>query len=360
MHSSSTEQVIEGLKLKVYQPGILLGLLATIGVLIVMWLGKIPLLVDDFITPFMVMYCLVSLLLFRILGVRYLRAFETTIIIIVFAYFVLGFAHAVWKGLGSSLIDFRSLELWIPLLYALSFLIFRSQLALRASLAFFICIFAIGIAYILLTHGGPVDWDNILLLTQIYASSLIYIVLLYVIALLKDGYGEAEAQSKRMTRLAMMDDLTGVHNRRKINDLLKTFVEDYRKCGRQFSVIMLDVDDLKRINDSYGHDAGDVVLRRMVKVLRSNVRETDQVARWGGDEFFIFYPDTDEQQVQRLARRLAEAVEKTRFGDVGRVTFSLGTSTVQPRDTAETLWKRADKAMYLAKQKRSNRPKSTR
>ncbi len=359
-HASPTEQLFEELKLKVYQPGIFLGLLATLCVLGIMWLGRIPLQTDDLIIPAMSAYCLASLLLFRFLGVRYLRIFETTTIIIVFIYFAWGFAYSVWNSPAATLIDFRRLEFWFPLVYTLSFLIFRSQRALRTSLAFFLVILAIGIANEFLIRNRPVDWDNLLLLTQLYASSLIYIALLYVIALLKDRYGEAEARSSRMTRLAMVDDLTGLHNRRKINDLLKTYVEDFKRYGRQFSVIMLDVDGLKRINDTYGHDAGDEVLRRMVRVLRSNVRETDQVARWGGDEFFVFYPDTGEEQVRKLARRLALAVHKVKFGDIGLVTFSLGTATVQPQDTADTLWKRADKAMYLAKRNKTLPLKSTR
>jgi diguanylate cyclase (GGDEF)-like protein len=349
------ERSFAALKLKVYQRGVLLGALTTTIVLLISRLGQIRLWEGTIlISAFMALFCLASAVLFGIFGARYVPAFEGIVFTVIFAYFLTEFVYRIWLGFQSSSIEFGVYLLWIPLLYIVSFVIFRSRRALWASLAFFVCILLVGTAYFVLSRGRLVQWPDILLLTQVYSASLIYISLLFIIAMLKDQYGEAQIHSERMTTLAMMDDLTGVHNRRKIDDLLEAFIADFRDHGRPFSVIMLDVDDFKRINDTYGHDVGDYVLKRVVEVLRSNVRESDQIGRWGGDEFFIFYPDTDGGRVRRLAERTAAAVRKADFEHVGHVTLSLGMATSRPDDTAESLWKRADEALYMAKREKSS------
>jgi diguanylate cyclase (GGDEF)-like protein len=358
MRPSQPELTFTALKLKVYQPGVLFGALTTAAITLVWWLGRIPIQIDDTIAPLMGVFCLASFFLFRAYGVRYLGIFESAVVIILFAYFLIDFAYVIWRESRMPLIDFGAFALWIPALYIISFLILPSRRALRYSLAYFVCILAAGIIYALASLGRPVVWDNVLHLTQIYASNLVYIATLYLISLLKDRYGDAVMRSEQMHMLAMMDDLTGIFNRRKINDLLKFFIQDFKESRKPFSIIMLDVDGLKKVNDTYGHDAGDYVLQHVAQILRLNVRETDQVGRWGGDEFFVFYPDTSAEQVRRLAKRLASAICKADFERVGQVSLSLGTATARQGDTSESLWKRADRALYISKRSRyrENKP----
>lgn len=359
MRPPHPEQSFVVLKLKVYQRGVLLGALTTTIISLIWWLGGIPLQIDDAIAPLMGIFCIASFLLFRMFGIRYLGIFESAVIVILFGYFLFDFAYVIWRESQLPLIDFGAFELWIPVLYIVSFLVLRSRRALRLSLAYYACILAAGIAYFVLSRARPVNWQNVLHLTQIYASNLIYIAMLYLISLLKDRYGEAVVRSEQMHMLAMMDDLTGVYNRRKINDLLKIFIQEFWESGKPFSIIMLDVDGLKRVNDTYGHDAGDYVLQRVAEILRLNVRETDQVGRWGGDEFFVFYPDTNAEQVRRLAKRLASAICTADFENVGQISLSLGTATSRQGDTSESLWKRADRALYIAKRSRYRESKAS-
>jgi diguanylate cyclase (GGDEF)-like protein len=326
--------------------------LTTTAITIVWWLGNIPIQIDDTIAPLMGVFCLASFFLFRAYGVRYLGFFESAVVVILFGYFLIDFIYVIWRESRMPVIDFGAFALWIPALYIISFLILRSRRALWYSLAYFACILSVGIVYFLSSLGRPFNWNNVLHLTQIYASNLVYIGTLYLISMLKDRYGDAVMRSEQMHMLAMMDDLTGIFNRRKINDLLKFFIQEFRESGKPLSIIMLDVDGLKKVNDTYGHDAGDYVLRRVAEILRLNVRETDQVGRWGGDEFFVFYPDTSAEQVRRLAKRLAGAICKAEFEGVGRVGLSLGTATARQGDTSESLWKRADRALYIGKRGR--------
>lgn len=277
------------------------------------------------------------------------------VFVIVYIYYLVNFGHLLLEGLHTSALDFRNFELWIPLLYILSFLIFRSRRALLLSVVYLISIFGMGVAYSILNFGRVIDWNNVSFLVQIYASNVLYLTMLYIIALLKDRYGEAERRSVQMTRLAMIDDLTGVNNRRKITNQLNTLFEDCRDRGIPLSILMLDVDDLKIINDTFGHPAGDYVLRRVAEVLRLSVREADQIGRLSGDEFLIISPSTTEEQVKRLAKRLTSAIRKADFANVGRVQVSLGTATCRQDDTVERLSKRADEALYAAK--REKRPR---
>jgi diguanylate cyclase (GGDEF)-like protein len=352
MQSAPSQQPFTALKLRVYRSGLLLGALTTAAITLVWWLGRIPIELDDLIAPSMGVFCLASYLLFRAYGVRYLGFFEGAVVSILFGYFLMDFAYVVWREAQLEVIDFGAFELWIPALYIASFLILRSRPALRYSLSYFACILLIGLVYLVYSWQRSVNWHNILHLTQIYASNLVYIAMLFLISVLKDRYGDALVRFEQMHLLAMMDDLTGIYNRRKLNDLLKFFMRDFHEHGRPFSIIMLDVDGLKVINDTYGHAAGDYVLRRVAEILRRNVRDTDQVGRWGGDEFFACYPDTSAEQVRRLARRLAAAVCRASFEGIGQVSLSLGTASVRSADSIESLWKRADRALYLAKRNR--------
>ncbi len=342
------------LKLKLYQQGLLLGAATTALITLVWLLGGIELQADDLIAPVMVAFCLGFYYLISVHRSRFMQVFETAALAILFIYFISDFAFIIWRDSDLPLIDFGTFILWLPVLYMIVFLIFRSRTAVRASLIYLGSIVAIGVLHLLLNISRPVNWDNLILLSQIYFSNLIYIAILYIVALLKDKYGEAELRSERMNNLAMLDELTGIYNRRKLNDLLVAFIQEYHVTGRTFSIILLDVDDLKRINDAFGHPAGDRLLKHAAQVLRENVRENDFVGRWGGDEFFIIYPDTDRLRLEVLSARLEAAFREADFGPVGRVTLSQGLATCSPQDTAESLWKRADETLYLAKSRRNS------
>jgi two-component system, cell cycle response regulator len=159
---------------------------------------------------------------------------------------------------------------------------------------------------------------------------------------------------------AVTDALTGLHNRRYMENHLKTLLEDAQRTGRPLSVLVADIDFFKRVNDTYGHDGGDLVLKEFATRFRRNTRAMDLTCRLGGEEFVIVMPDTDINRAFQVGERLrayvaAEAFQlnpTTRL----RVTTSVGISAIQgPNDTAETLFKRADQALYAAKRDGRNR-----
>lgn len=160
--------------------------------------------------------------------------------------------------------------------------------------------------------------------------------------------------------LAITDPLTGLHNRRYMETHLRTLVDDSIRTGRPLSILVSDIDHFKSVNDTHGHDGGDVVLREFAARLRRNTRGIDLACRLGGEEFLIIMPETDLARAYQVAERTRAMVASEPFQvspDVKiRVTASVGLATLEsPDDTPESIFKRADNALYAAKRRGRNR-----
>jgi diguanylate cyclase (GGDEF)-like protein len=156
---------------------------------------------------------------------------------------------------------------------------------------------------------------------------------------------------------ALLDELTGLYNRRYFNDAISREVERFKRFGQRFSLIMLDVDHFKRFNDNYGHLAGDDALKNVASVLQNTARSFDHVVRYGGEEFALILPHTDCEQAIAAAERMRLAVAGNPVKVNGQevvVTVSLGAATF-PEDAinARDLVGRADEALYEAKRTRN-------
>lgn len=174
-------------------------------------------------------------------------------------------------------------------------------------------------------------------------------------------YNDKLRSSVRQTiELAVTDGLTGLHNRRYLDNHLKTLFNRAAARSRPLSVCITDIDRFKAVNDTYGHDVGDEVLREFARRIRSTVRGADLACRYGGEEFVVVMPDTDAQSAASIAERLRGIIEAAPFpmpaGGSLQITASLGiasfTTGVQ---TPEQLLKNADKALYEAKNRGRNR-----
>ena len=174
----------------------------------------------------------------------------------------------------------------------------------------------------------------------------------------KVGYrsiSEDITDKKRIEELSITDKLTGLFNRMKLDEVLTMKMEEFKRYNVIFSVILLDVDNFKMINDQHGHDVGDDVLKYLAYILQNNTRATDIVGRWGGEEFLIICDNTNDANAMVLAENLRAAVELETIGKVQHMTISLGITQFMKEDTITTCFKRVDKALYEAKNNGKNK-----
>jgi len=170
---------------------------------------------------------------------------------------------------------------------------------------------------------------------------------------------ENARRHRLVERQAATDELTGLPNRRRFMRALTTEIARAKRSGGTFGVLMLDIDDFKRVNDRFGHDAGDRVLCVFADVLRSAMRETDVAARIGGEEFACLLPSSDEAGAHGLAERIRVDLARRAIplpdGREVTVTASLGIAAYPEGKTAEGLLRAADRALYRAKAEGKNR-----
>jgi len=164
----------------------------------------------------------------------------------------------------------------------------------------------------------------------------------------KDVSDRVETENELM-RLATTDMLTGLTNRMHFDSIFHEEIERSRRYEHPLSLIMIDIDNFKSINDRYGHAAGDRVLTRFARELTANVRSVDTLARWGGEEFMLLTPETGMSQALAMADKLRRLVREIDFPEVGRVTCSLGVAAVEPDQAAEDAIRLADQRLYRAK-----------
>ena len=158
--------------------------------------------------------------------------------------------------------------------------------------------------------------------------------------------------NERLTELAATDDLTGLLARRFLESHLRGLVAGASRHGRPLSVVLIDLDNFKEINDTHGHAVGDFVLRTVVERIRSRVRKEDLLGRWGGDELLLVLPDVDLDGAIAAAEALRDGIATTGVtvdGEPANVTISAGAAAWRDAESAAELVERADLAMYEAK-----------
>ncbi len=158
-----------------------------------------------------------------------------------------------------------------------------------------------------------------------------------------------------LEKMASIDKLTDIYNRRMIDQFLQVEIEIASRHNEELSLMIIDIDHFKHVNDNYGHLVGDMVLSQLSKIISDNLRNSDIFGRYGGEEFLIICPKTNKDGAFILAEKLRIIVNEFTFDEVGHKTVSIGIAEFQPDDTIETLFKKADEALYEAKNSGRNR-----
>ena len=161
----------------------------------------------------------------------------------------------------------------------------------------------------------------------------------------------------RLVRFANSDPLTRLFNRRHMVELIEYEQRKFERTKKNFSLIMPDVDDFKRVNDLFGHDAGDSVLIELSKRIKQELREHDSIARWGGEEFLVLLPETDIKNAEQIAERIKHVVTSNEFVYKDKtfyLTLSIGVSHYNEDESINRTINRADYAMYKGKKSGKN------
>ncbi|MFO7814202.1 MAG: GGDEF domain-containing protein [Halanaerobiales bacterium] len=159
----------------------------------------------------------------------------------------------------------------------------------------------------------------------------------------------------KLKEISDQDKLTGIYNRRKLDDILKDIHNESQRYNNDFSIILLDLDHFKEVNDNYGHQTGDEVLKEVSSLLLDKIRKVDYCGRWGGEEFLIILPETDLDSAVILAERLRGEIEDYEFTKVGNITSSFGVASYLENKDIREIIKAADDALYKAKEEGRNR-----
>ncbi len=258
-------------------------------------------------------------------------------------YFVLGLAHQFGDFAPKHQMLSES-TYWFAVLYATAFIAFPSQLATRVCAGMFACTLLIcGVQLARLDAAG-------LMTARLVASVVQFLISSAVLVLAQVAVGQLRQQLDQVRSAAYLDVLTGLPNRRYAQQQLEHMVQ----TARPFSLVMLDIDHFKRVNDTYGHQAGDLVLRETGRVVSRHLSGKQIMARWGGEEFILVLPGLHKRDGKRLAEAARQELYEHVFDQVGGLTASFGVTEWATGDDLDAVMRRADAALYAAKRQGRN------
>ncbi len=173
--------------------------------------------------------------------------------------------------------------------------------------------------------------------------------------LLKEAKKDIEEKNKKLEKLAVTDELTNLYNRRKLEELIQNEIYRYERFAHTFGITIVDIDHFKKVNDTYGHQVGDKILVEIANILKSSLRKTDFIGRFGGEEFIIICPESDIEGVKKLMESFRLRIANHNFEIIKNKTASFGVTVFKDGDSIDTLIKRADDALYEAKNNGRNK-----
>jgi len=174
-------------------------------------------------------------------------------------------------------------------------------------------------------------------------------------ATLVETQASLEANKNRLEVLSVTDFLTGAYNRQHLDMVLENEINRSQRHESNFSILLIDLDNFKQVNDTYGHLIGDEVLKRTFECISEQVRRSDTVGRWGGEEFIAICPETDKHQALTIAEKILSSISSLRFDQGFKQTASIGIAQYAKMDSSVTLIDRADQNLYKAKHYGKNR-----
>jgi len=226
---------------------------------------------------------------------------------------------------------------WIYPLILFNFFMVSPGKALLATLLVLVSLVAYG------QHNPGAVFESDYQMVSFLVTSMMASVLSFVFAY------RTTSQRDQLQQLAIHDPLTGARNRRAMNEELKIAASSHRRHGNSYGVLTMDLDHFKRVNDNYGHQAGDQVLVDFVELIKNSSRKEDRLFRFGGEEFLLLLPNTDRVGLLAAAQQLQQQVAHNLRSPGGAVTMSVGGAILRRDEHWEDMLERADQRLYRAK-----------
>jgi diguanylate cyclase (GGDEF)-like protein len=336
---------------------------------LVAFIASISRIVDIGWQPFITIQSLLFLLLITVNLLRHKLSFRFRASFLSLLFFILGVVGLSTFGVASP----YTATFGISILVAIIFLGIKA--GLFAGIA--CIIFQLGLEIVLLYNdswfevdfnayiASPTTWITqttsfiAIVMVTILGVGWLYKMLEVSLDLLKNNNIELQHAKAELALLVLTDPLTKLPNRRQLFERLQSELERYKRSGSKFCVMMIDLDFFKKINDTYGHPAGDAVLEAFGKMALSSIRKSELIARYGGEEFVVVLPETELPIALKAAERLQHSLESMKIpfnSHTLNVTASIGVTIVTDDDQSiETIIKRADSAVYIAKENGRNR-----
>ncbi len=248
--------------------------------------------------------------------------------------------------------------LWLPFVYAVTFFLLPPGRALAAILAYDAAMVLLTVPHAIATRGLGGPFDDLVTPALLLLSQPLLAVSLYLFARLEPALRRSRVDMRTFQRLARVDSMTGIANRLTAEAFLDRALKTDDTSTGCLAVMLFDVDHFKRVNDAFGHAAGDDVLRLVARALETGVRSTDMAARWGGEEFIVVAPCANVIEARALAERLRGAVHELAMPDgmdAPQLTVSCGIAIARPGEWIVDLLARADDNLYRAKRGGRNR-----
>ncbi|WP_428739573.1 GGDEF domain-containing protein [Sulfurimonas sp.] len=212
---------------------------------------------------------------------------------------------------------------------------------LIASLIYYIILYSI--LFYGLFYWENSSWDMLSLVRLVITS----FVLMFAIFIMEYSVYKMEIN---LQNISITDQLTGLYNRREIDETMQKKYECFQRYEMCLSICIIDIDNFKQVNDTYGHATGDNVLVQLSEILKENTRKTDTVGRWGGEEFIVIMPHTDINNAFEHIKQIKQKINSFQFEEIGHLTCSFGMSEAEHREeNVEQLFLKADKKLYEAK-----------
>ena len=312
----------------------------------------------------MMIYCAFSVFFFAVYirGCIRKEQYGFSVLVSIFEVLFCSFAATFCVGIeaGFSVYNFAL----IVACFYLSFVIekFRS----KESIPFFLSLFSAllyVIGYIIDNVNGPMyalpneHWVHAFHVANYVVSFAVMIIFNFLFVWeIKSNQNILETQNDKLTEMAHIDPLTHLMNRRSMNTHLQQSMDALRSSGKRFSLVLCDIDDFKKVNDTYGHDAGDLVLVNVADIISQNMRSGDVVCRWGGEEILILIHaplETATNAAERIRQMIAEKVTYYE-GQAIQVTMTFGIAESIPGYKIEHLVQQADDKLYIGKKNGKN------